>query len=116
MDRKIFKYLIPMYLIWFIAHIMLFFTFIFSSTIGGYFDPAYFVMLMISHMLVIGLGLAFMIYMIIDCTKRKFAQDSGRVLWIIIIVFLSMIGAIVYYYIHGKNEPDDKGQSPRKKR
>lgn len=73
-------------------------------------DSIYFDLLPLSQ------GLAFMIYMIVDCTKRKFKEDSERVIWILVIVFLSVFGAIIYYYIHGKNEPDDKIQSPRKRR
>jgi len=43
-----------------------------------------------------------MVYMLIDCVLRKFEKDSQKVVWVIIIVFLSILGAIIYYYMHGK--------------
>ena len=36
--------------------------------------------------------------MIIDCAKRKMS-DSERITWILILVFLGIIGAVVYYFV-----------------
>jgi len=59
--------------------------------------------LIISHILVAMVGLAFMIYMLVDCAARKFNENSQKVIWILVIIFLNVVGAIVYYYIHGQN-------------
>ena len=50
----------------------------------------------------IALGiLAFVLWilMIIDVAKRKFKQENDRVMWILILVFTGIIGAIIYYFI-----------------
>ena len=38
----------------------------------------------------------FWLWMLIDCIKRQF---NDKVLWIILIVFLNLLGAILYYFI-----------------
>ncbi len=40
----------------------------------------------------------FWIMMIIDCTTRKFKEGSDKIVWIIVVVFLQIIGAIIYYF------------------
>ena len=39
----------------------------------------------------------FWILMIIDCAKRKMS-DGERVAWILVLVFLGIIGATIYYF------------------
>lgn len=41
----------------------------------------------------------FWIMMIIDCAKRKFKTDSEKVVWILILIFLGLLGAIIYYFV-----------------
>ena len=36
--------------------------------------------------------------MIIDVAKRDFKEDSERVVWILVLVFLSWLGALIYYF------------------
>jgi len=51
--------------------------------------------------LVISLGIflfAFWIWMIVDCATRKFKNDTDKVVWILVILFASLIGAIIYYF------------------
>lgn len=45
------------------------------------------------------LFLIFWIFMIIDCAKRKFMQDWEKILWILIMIFGTWIGAIVYFFV-----------------
>ena len=40
----------------------------------------------------------FWIMMIVDCATRKFKEGSDKIVWIIVIVFLQIIGAIIYYF------------------
>jgi hypothetical protein len=50
------------------------------------------------------LGLfALWIWMIIDCAKRKFKTDSEKVVWILVIVLLSYLGAVIYYFAVKRN-------------
>ena len=58
--------------------------------------------------IVIGiLFLAFWIWMIIDCAKRKFRNDVEKIVWIIVIVFgiWMMIGAIAYFLVVKMTNP-----------
>ncbi len=45
----------------------------------------------------------FWILMIIDCATRKFKETSDKIVWIIVIVFLQVIGAIIYYFVIKKS-------------
>ena len=58
-----------------------------------------FFMLMMLLVVVIGaLLFAFWIWMIIDCAKRKFRNETDKVVWILVIVLLSVLGAAIYYF------------------
>ena len=37
--------------------------------------------------------------MLIDCIKRGFKKENDKVVWILVIIFLHIIGAIVYYFV-----------------
>ena len=65
----------------------------FTGLIGGFI----FLMLFI---IVIGILLfVFWIVMLIDCAKRNFKRDSDKVVWILVIIFLNLLGASIYYFV-----------------
>ncbi|MCK9595812.1 PLDc N-terminal domain-containing protein [Candidatus Pacearchaeota archaeon] len=41
----------------------------------------------------------FWILMIIDCVKRKFKQDVEKIVWILVIIFAGIVGALIYYFV-----------------
>ena len=41
----------------------------------------------------------FWILMLIDCIKRKFKEESEKIVWILVIIFAGIIGALIYYFI-----------------
>ncbi|MDO8509058.1 MAG: PLDc N-terminal domain-containing protein [Nanoarchaeota archaeon] len=43
--------------------------------------------------------LAFWIWMIVDCAKRKFKNDLEKIIWILVIVFAHWIGSLVYFIV-----------------
>lgn len=43
--------------------------------------------------------LVFWILMLVDCVKRKFKEDSEKIVWILVIVLTGIIGALIYYFI-----------------
>ncbi|MEK6883840.1 MAG: PLDc N-terminal domain-containing protein, partial [Nanoarchaeota archaeon] len=43
--------------------------------------------------------LAFWIWIIIDCAKRKFKNDLEKIIWILIIIFTNWIGALAYLIV-----------------
>lgn len=42
---------------------------------------------------------AFWIWMIIDCAKRNFRNDIEKIVWIIVIVLGSWLGALIYLLV-----------------
>lgn len=64
------------------------------STMLGFF--------MLMMLLVVAVGallFAFWIWMVVDCAKRDFKKDIDKVVWILVIVFLNVLGAAVYYFV-----------------
>lgn len=45
------------------------------------------------------LAFIFWIFMIVDCAKRKFKNETDKVVWILVIVLLSWLGALIYYFV-----------------
>jgi len=41
----------------------------------------------------------FWIWMIVDCATRKFKNDTDKIVWILVILFANLIGAVIYYFI-----------------
>tara|TARA_B100002052_G_C15827495_1_gene573659 strand:+ start:636 stop:923 length:288 start_codon:yes stop_codon:yes gene_type:complete len=41
---------------------------------------------------------AFWIWMLVDCCTNEPSEGNDKVVWILLIVFLGVIGAIVYYF------------------
>jgi len=37
--------------------------------------------------------------MIIDCAKRKFRNDVEKIIWIVVIVFATWLGSVVYFIV-----------------
>lgn len=58
------------------------------------------VILLILAVIVLAVGaFIFWIVMIVDCAKRKFTGDTEKVVWILILIFLGIIGALIYYFV-----------------
>jgi uncharacterized membrane protein YqjE len=52
-------------------------------------------------LLAIALGIfsfVFWILMIVDAAQRKGLSDGERIAWILVLVFIGIIGAIIYYF------------------
>lgn len=45
------------------------------------------------------LGSVFWILMIIDAARRDFKNPNDKLIWIVILIFGNVIGAMVYYYV-----------------
>ena len=41
----------------------------------------------------------FWLWMLIDCLKRDFKKDYEKIVWILVMIFLHILGAIVYYFV-----------------
>lgn len=42
-------------------------------------------------------GLIFWILMLIDCLQRKFENSTEKIIWVVVIIALSLLGAILYW-------------------
>jgi len=45
------------------------------------------------------LAFVFWIFMIIDVAKRKFKDETEKIVWILVVVLAGIIGAIIYYFV-----------------
>jgi hypothetical protein len=45
------------------------------------------------------LTIIFWIYMLIDAIQRKYHSENDKVVWILVIIFVGIIGAIIYYFV-----------------
>ena len=61
---------------------------------AGFLFPFYF---MLFFLLAVVLAVAFWIWMLVDCATRKFKSDSDKIVWILIIIFLNILGAFIYF-------------------
>ena len=42
---------------------------------------------------------AFWLWMLVDCLKRDFKGGYDKVVWILVMIFLHLLGAAVYYFV-----------------
>ena len=45
------------------------------------------------------LTFAFWVWMIIDCAKNKGLSDGERIVWILVIIFVQVIGTVIYFFV-----------------
>jgi prolipoprotein diacylglyceryltransferase len=53
-------------------------------------------------LIMVALGIfifVFWILMLVDCIKRKYKESSDKIVWVIVIVFTQIIGALIYYFV-----------------
>ncbi|MCX6749545.1 MAG: PLDc N-terminal domain-containing protein [Candidatus Pacearchaeota archaeon] len=41
----------------------------------------------------------FWIMMLIDSIKRKFKNDTEKIVWVLVIILTGILGAIIYYFV-----------------
>ncbi len=50
--------------------------------------------------LIMGLFLfIFWILMLVDAVQRKFKGPNDKLVWVLVLIFLNLIGAIIYYFV-----------------
>lgn len=37
--------------------------------------------------------------MLTDCLKRDFKKDYEKIVWVLVMIFLHLLGAIIYYFV-----------------
>lgn len=79
-----------------------------AAVFGGFF------ILMMLVLLVLGI---FTIWMLIDAILRQdneYPNSSGKVMWILLILFIGFIPAIIYFFMVKKQIPRNGGNTPPK--
>ena len=66
-------------------------------------SPVFIVGIVLLLALIIAI-MAFWIWMVVDCAGRKFKKSEDKIVWILIIIFLHIIGAIIYYFAIKRKE------------
>ena len=74
-----------------------------------------FILLIFLIVIIVILMFAFWIWMLIDCLKRNFKNDTEKIVWVLVIIFLGAIGAAVYYFIVKINDKKTEKAKSRKK-
>ena len=46
----------------------------------------------------------FWLWMLIDCLKRDFKKDIEKIAWMLVLIFLHILGAIIYYFVVKVND------------
>lgn len=57
----------------------------------------------------------FWIMMIVDVSQRKFSEQNQQLVWILVVVLASYIGAIIYYFVVKRKDESKKIISKRKR-
>ncbi|MBI2044972.1 PLDc N-terminal domain-containing protein [Candidatus Pacearchaeota archaeon] len=55
--------------------------------------------MILSLVLIAALLFVFWLMMLIDSITRKFKDSSDKVIWVIINIFLGILGALIYYFV-----------------
>ena len=50
-------------------------------------------------LLVVILGFVFWVWMLIDCATKESDRGNTKIVWVIIIVFTNLVGALIYFFV-----------------
>ena len=48
---------------------------------------------------IIVLSKVFWIYMLVDSIQHKYKDSNDKVVWVLVIIFTGIIGAMIYYFV-----------------
>ena len=58
----------------------------------------FFALMAISALLGVGL-LVFWVWMLIDCATKERSEGNDKIIWILVILLMSWLGAAIYYFV-----------------
>jgi hypothetical protein len=44
-------------------------------------------------------GIAFWVWMIVDCATKEPSEGNDKIVWLLIVILTSWIGALIYYFV-----------------
>lgn len=63
------------------------------------FSGAVELLLLIGWSAVIGGGTLFWIWMLVDCVSYETSEGNDRLIWTLVIILTSWVGALIYYFV-----------------
>ncbi len=54
---------------------------------------------MLTFVVISIIAFVFWILMLVDCVKKKFKEDTEKIIWVLVIIFTGIIGALIYYFV-----------------
>ncbi len=69
------------------------------------------ILVILFWILIIGIAIfafVFWILMLVDCIQRKYKQENDKIIWVLVIIFTGIIGALIYYFIVKKKDKEIK--------
>ncbi len=73
-------------------------------------DPIVFILIILGIFAFILLSLVMWIWMLVDCLKYEPSEGNEKVIWILLMVFLGIIGSLLYYFIRRPQRIEQFGQ------
>lgn len=55
------------------------------------------------------IGTLFWLWMLIDCATKEPSEGNDKLIWIIIIIFTHVLGALVYFFVRRPKRKKDYG-------
>lgn len=55
-------------------------------------------------------GLAFWVWMLIDCIQNEPSEGNDKIVWLLVIVLLSGLGALLYFFVRRPDRIDTYGK------
>ena len=59
---------------------------------------------------IFGLAMAFWIWMLVDCATKEPDQGNDKVVWMLVIIFTHVLGALIYFLIRRPERIRDHGR------
>ncbi len=56
------------------------------------------------------LGTVFWLWMLIDCATKEPSEGNDKLIWIIVIIFTHLLGALVYFFVRRPKRIDEYGK------
>lgn len=57
-------------------------------------------------LLIVGVAaFGFWLWMLIDALQNPTLDSTGRLIWVLVIIFLHGLGAVIYFFVGRKTEP-----------
>lgn len=54
---------------------------------------------MVLMLVLVGLLVAFWVWMLIDCVQRRFPGENDKLIWVLLLALTGWIGALIYYFV-----------------